>query len=124
MKYRELAADIERLSEIDKDREVEVYPPEQCPATDPVPVTELQVVFHKNDRTNTVRLLTGKSPGGTTPPFYAQRKGSEQEKALWITVGESHPTVDEARLAFADSQVFPDPLGCRVVDANGLVVFK
>ncbi len=62
MTYEELGEAIQRLSEIDKKRQAMVFPPDACPATDPVPVSELQVVLHKNNRTNIVTILTGKLP--------------------------------------------------------------
>jgi hypothetical protein len=62
MTWEDLGESIARLSEADKKKPVVVFPPEACPATEAVPVTELQVVFHKDSRTNIVRLLTGKNP--------------------------------------------------------------
>lgn len=56
MTYEELGQAIAGLSGIDKKRPAVVFPPEGCPATTPVPVTELHVDF----RREAVTILTGK----------------------------------------------------------------
>lgn len=53
------------------------------------------------------------------PPFSAQRKVGD----AWQTI-YTFQTINEARQSFGNADVFPDPLGCRVVDANGVVRFQ
>jgi len=55
-----------------------------------------------------------------TGPFRTQRLNG----SLWEDVTTDHPSSSDARMQFADSGKFPDPLGCRVTDSAGAVVFQ
>lgn len=60
--------------------------------------------------------VTPPGPPRPTPPFSAQRK----TKDGWETAYTNFQTVDEARMSFANSDVFPDPGGCRDAAAKAV----
>lgn len=61
MTYQQLLNALAGLSAIDLAREAVVWPPKGCPAAEAVPVTSLDVTCYRDDRSNTVTLLTGKA---------------------------------------------------------------